>query len=200
MYAIAYESKVLQGVIMPAVVIIGAQWGDEGKGKATDLLAEHIDYVVKFNGGNNAGHTIVVGDTTYKDYELSKVEPDGIRILHSAGAAKIPFEKLSPDLQKKYGFDPKKAAAFREKKEAEAASRNDAEKAAEPKMKPESAPPAPAPAAFKGSRCASWTGRATERAAGARRSSTCPWSWTAGCRPTSRCRVPQGRPCVTRSA
>ena len=47
---------------MPAVVIIGAQWGDEGKGKATDLLAEHIEYVVKFNGGNNAGHTVVIGN------------------------------------------------------------------------------------------------------------------------------------------
>jgi len=50
---------------MPAIVIIGAQWGDEGKGKATDLLGTHIDYVVKFNGGNNAGHTVVVGDEKY---------------------------------------------------------------------------------------------------------------------------------------
>ena len=50
---------------MPALVIIGAQWGDEGKGKATDLLAEHIDYVVKFNGGNNAGHTVVIGNEKY---------------------------------------------------------------------------------------------------------------------------------------
>src|SRR3978361_922187 len=45
---------------MPAVVIVGAQWGDEGKGKATDLLGSRVDYVVKFNGGNNAGHTIVI--------------------------------------------------------------------------------------------------------------------------------------------
>ncbi len=45
---------------MPAIVLIGAQWGDEGKGKATDLLGEHVDYVVKFNGGNNAGHTVVI--------------------------------------------------------------------------------------------------------------------------------------------
>ena len=50
---------------MPAIVIIGAQWGDEGKGKATDLLADRIDYVVKFNGGNNAGHTVVIGDQKY---------------------------------------------------------------------------------------------------------------------------------------
>lgn len=50
---------------MPALVIIGGQWGDEGKGKATDLLGSRIDYVVKFNGGNNAGHTIVVGEEKY---------------------------------------------------------------------------------------------------------------------------------------
>ncbi|HWU46412.1 MAG TPA: adenylosuccinate synthase [Humibacter sp.] len=50
---------------MPAIVIVGAQWGDEGKGKATDLLGSRIDYVVKFNGGNNAGHTVVIGDEKY---------------------------------------------------------------------------------------------------------------------------------------
>ncbi len=59
---------------MPAVVIVGAQWGDEGKGKATDLLAEHIDYVVKFNGGNNAGHTVVIGNEKYALHLL----PSGI--------------------------------------------------------------------------------------------------------------------------
>src|SRR3712207_5035026 len=59
---------------MPAVVIVGAQWGDEGKGKATDLLAGRIDYVVKFNGGNNAGHTVVIGDKKYALHLL----PSGI--------------------------------------------------------------------------------------------------------------------------
>jgi adenylosuccinate synthase len=59
---------------VPAVVIVGAQWGDEGKGKATDLLAEHIDYVVKFNGGNNAGHTVVIGNEKYALHLL----PSGI--------------------------------------------------------------------------------------------------------------------------
>ena len=59
---------------MPAVVLVGAQWGDEGKGKATDLLAEHIDYVVKFNGGNNAGHTVVIGNEKYALHLL----PSGI--------------------------------------------------------------------------------------------------------------------------
>jgi adenylosuccinate synthase len=59
---------------MPAIALLGAQWGDEGKGKATDLLGEHLDYVVKFNGGNNAGHTIVVGDEKYALHLL----PSGI--------------------------------------------------------------------------------------------------------------------------
>src|SRR6476619_819591 len=50
---------------MPAVVVVGAQWGDEGKGKATDLLGDRVDYVVRYQGGNNAGHTVVIGDESY---------------------------------------------------------------------------------------------------------------------------------------
>ena len=59
---------------MPAIVVMGAQWGDEGKGKATDQLGTHVDYVVKFNGGNNAGHTVVIGDEKYALHLL----PSGI--------------------------------------------------------------------------------------------------------------------------
>ena len=59
---------------MPAVVIVGAQWGDEGKGKATDLLGSSVDYVVKFNGGNNAGHTVVIDGEKYALHLL----PSGI--------------------------------------------------------------------------------------------------------------------------
>lgn len=59
---------------MAAIVIVGAQWGDEGKGKATDILGGQVDYVVKPNGGNNAGHTVVVGG---EKYEL-KLLPAGI--------------------------------------------------------------------------------------------------------------------------
>ena len=59
---------------MPALVLVGAQWGDEGKGKATDQLGGLVDYVVKFNGGNNAGHTVVIGDDTYALHLL----PSGI--------------------------------------------------------------------------------------------------------------------------
>jgi adenylosuccinate synthase len=59
---------------MPAIVLLGAQWGDEGKGKATDLLGSRVDAVVKFNGGNNAGHTIVVDGEKYALHLL----PSGI--------------------------------------------------------------------------------------------------------------------------
>jgi adenylosuccinate synthase len=50
---------------VPGVALVGIQWGDEGKGKVTDLLAEHTDYVVRYQGGNNAGHTIVVEGERY---------------------------------------------------------------------------------------------------------------------------------------
>lgn len=50
---------------MPAVIVVGAQWGDEGKGKAVDRLGRGADFVVKYNGGNNAGHTVVVGGQTF---------------------------------------------------------------------------------------------------------------------------------------
>jgi adenylosuccinate synthase len=59
---------------MPAIVLLGAQWGDEGKGKATDLLGSSVDLVVKYNGGNNAGHTIVVDGEKYALHLL----PSGI--------------------------------------------------------------------------------------------------------------------------
>ena len=59
---------------MPALVLLGAQWGDEGKGKAIDQLGGLVDLVVKFNGGNNAGHTVVVGDEKYALHLL----PSGI--------------------------------------------------------------------------------------------------------------------------
>lgn len=64
---------------MPAIAIIGAQWGDEGKGKATDLLGSRVDHVVKFNGGNNAGHTVVIDmpDGRSEKYALHLL-PSGI--------------------------------------------------------------------------------------------------------------------------
>ena len=60
---------------MPAVVLIGAQWGDEGKGKATDLLGGRVQWVVRYQGGNNAGHTVVLPDG--QDFALHLI-PSGI--------------------------------------------------------------------------------------------------------------------------
>ncbi|MFM8352896.1 MAG: adenylosuccinate synthase [Actinomycetales bacterium] len=59
---------------MPAIVLVGSQWGDEGKGKATDLLGSRVDYVVRYQGGNNAGHTVVIGDQRFALHLL----PSGI--------------------------------------------------------------------------------------------------------------------------
>jgi adenylosuccinate synthase len=63
---------------MPATILVGTQWGDEGKGKATDLLADHMDLVVRYQGGNNAGHTVRVGGETFKLHLI----PSGILYDH----------------------------------------------------------------------------------------------------------------------
>ena len=63
---------------MPATVVLGAQWGDEGKGKAIDQLAPQSTWAVRFQGGNNAGHTIVLGDTTIKLHQI----PSGVTSPH----------------------------------------------------------------------------------------------------------------------
>ncbi|MGN0962055.1 MAG: adenylosuccinate synthetase, partial [Clostridia bacterium] len=51
---------------MPAIILVGSQWGDEGKGKITDFLAERSDVIVRSQGGNNAGHTVISGGEEYK--------------------------------------------------------------------------------------------------------------------------------------
>jgi adenylosuccinate synthase len=68
---------------MPAIVIVGAQWGDEGKGKATDQLGESVDYCVRYQGGNNAGHTIVVGGERYALHLLPSgiLTPDCVPVI-----------------------------------------------------------------------------------------------------------------------
>ena len=68
---------------MPAIVLVGAQWGDEGKGKATDLLGGKVDYVVRYQGGNNAGHTVVIGDKSYALHLLPSgiLSPDVVPVI-----------------------------------------------------------------------------------------------------------------------
>ncbi len=68
---------------MPAVVVIGTQWGDEGKGKVVDLFSEDADYIVRFQGGNNAGHTLVVNNKKY----IFHLIPSGI--LHQGKVCMI---------------------------------------------------------------------------------------------------------------
>ena len=64
---------------MPSLVVVGAQWGDEGKGKLVDYLTTDADWVVRFQGGNNAGHTLVVNGVTYKLHLI----PSGVLHTHS---------------------------------------------------------------------------------------------------------------------
>jgi len=67
---------------MPLDIIVGAQWGDEGKGRVVDLLAAQADYVARFNGGDNAGHTVTVGEQTFKLH----LTPSGIIHPHATAA------------------------------------------------------------------------------------------------------------------
>src|SRR5438045_5131882 len=59
---------------MTNVIVLGAQWGDEGKGKVGDLLAEHVDIVARYQGGHNAGHTVFIGEKKF----ILKLIPSGI--------------------------------------------------------------------------------------------------------------------------
>ena len=66
---------------MPLDIIIGAQWGDEGKGRMVDLLSSKADYVARYNGGDNAGHTVTVEEKTFKLHLI----PSGIIHPHTIG-------------------------------------------------------------------------------------------------------------------
>ena len=77
-YFLGHSSKTVRATLrltdMPATVVLGAQWGDEGKGKLVDRIAEQATWVARFQGGNNAGHTVVLGDEVLKFHLL----PSGI--------------------------------------------------------------------------------------------------------------------------
>jgi adenylosuccinate synthase len=80
---------------VPATVIVGAQWGDEGKGKIVDLLAQHSDVVCRYNGGPNAGHTIVVGSETFKLRHLPSGIVSGKECVIGAGCVVDPEDLVT---------------------------------------------------------------------------------------------------------
>jgi len=88
---------------MPAIVVLGAQWGDEGKGKATDLLGSSIDYCVRTSGGNNAGHTIVVNGEKFDTHLLPSglLTPGCTPVI--ANGVVVKLGSVSPDLAAIYG-------------------------------------------------------------------------------------------------
>lgn len=83
---------------MTPIIIVGLQWGDEGKGKIVDLLSRKADYVVRFNGGNNAGHTVVLNGRLYKFHHLPSGAVAGKKLLIAQGVVinpKVLLEEIS---------------------------------------------------------------------------------------------------------
>ena len=92
---------------MASVIVLGAQWGDEGKGKIVDYLAQEADAVVRYSGGSNAGHTVVVNDIAYKLRLLPSgvLFPDKINILGNGVVInpKVVLEEIA-DMQAPYPY------------------------------------------------------------------------------------------------
>ncbi len=92
---------------MPATVVVGAQWGDEGKGKIVDLLAQQSDVVCRYQGGPNAGHTIIVGDETWKLRQMPSGVVSGTTSVIGAGCVVDPQVFVDEvDLLIERGIDP----------------------------------------------------------------------------------------------
>ena len=92
---------------MPATVVVGAQWGDEGKGKIVDLLAQESDVVCRYQGGPNAGHTIIAGGETWKLRQLPSGVVSGTTSVIGAGCVVDPEVLLGEiDLLRERGIDP----------------------------------------------------------------------------------------------
>jgi len=92
---------------VPATVVVGAQWGDEGKGKIVDLLAQESDVVCRYQGGPNAGHTIIVGGETWKLRQLPSGVVSGTTSVIGAGCVVDPEVLLGEiDLLRERGVDP----------------------------------------------------------------------------------------------
>lgn len=98
---------------MPGTIVVGSQFGDEGKGKIVDLLAKKADLVVRFNGGNNAGHTVVVAGKKYKFHLMPSGAIQGKQCCIAAGVALDPrvlkqeIDKLQGKVEVKLAIDPR---------------------------------------------------------------------------------------------
>ena len=93
---------------MPSTVVLGAQWGDEGKGRVTDYFARNADYVVRYQGGNNAGHTIIIGD---QKFALSLTPsgvmyPDSVPVIASGCVIDPKVLLAELDMLESRGVDP----------------------------------------------------------------------------------------------
>src|ERR1700692_3479005 len=104
---------------MANVVVVGSQWGDEGKGKIVDWLSEQADIVVRFQGGHNAGHTLVINGTTYKLSLLPSgvVRPSQLCILGLGAARQALYHRqwrrARPACAAQRDRDPEKAGRYR---------------------------------------------------------------------------------------
>ena len=100
---------------MPASVIVGLQWGDEGKGKAVDLLSASVDFVVRYQGGDNAGHTVVIGDEVFKLHLVpSGVLHPTITPVIGSGVVVNPRTLISEmDMLAERGIDPSRLRVSR---------------------------------------------------------------------------------------
>src|SRR5499425_2432285 len=94
---------------MPHIVVVGAQWGDEGKGKIVDVLAPHVGVVVRYQGGNNAGHTVVVGREKFVLQSIpSGILHPGVRCVIGCGVVVDPaslFEEIESLVQRGVSLD-----------------------------------------------------------------------------------------------
>ena len=98
---------------MPATVVLGAQWGDEGKGKLVDRMAEQATWVARFQGGNNAGHTVVLGEQVLKFHLLpSGITRDECNLVLGDGMVIDPWvlDKELTDWLESTGDNPKVSA------------------------------------------------------------------------------------------
>jgi adenylosuccinate synthase len=100
---------------MPASVIVGLQWGDEGKGKAVDLLSESVDMVVRFQGGDNAGHTVVIGDEVFKLHLVPSgvLHPSIIPVIGNGVVVNPRTLITEMDMLAERGIDPRRIRVSR---------------------------------------------------------------------------------------